>query len=208
MFCVLLSRVSPIWEGRVAGVLIHSLAGKIAGLVSLLGFIPYIIATLKGRNRPNRATWIIWTVVGVALLASYRAAGATDAIWVTVANVIAFGAVVIVSIKHGEGGWNFFDVGCLVGAAGGFGLWWYFESPLPTLYISIVIDLIGALPTLKKSYINPAGEDRLTWTLFWAANTLNLVAVSQWNFAMAAYPIYLFLISGTMVLILYVRRAR
>ena len=184
----------------------HSLAGKTAGFLSLIGFIPYLLTTLKGKTRPNRATWIIWTVVGIALLASYKEAGATDAIWVTVANVIAFGAVVGLSFKYGEGNWTPLDLGCLVSAGVGFFLWWFFDSPLPTLYISILVDLIGALPTLKKAYLDPEGEDRLTWFLFWMANTINLFAIEKAGFAMWAYPVYLFLISGAIMAILFMTR--
>ncbi len=184
----------------------HSFMGITAGFLSFIAFIPYILSTLKGKNRPNRATWIIWTIVGVILLFSYKAAGATDALWVSIANVLAFGMVLSLSFKYGEGGWNSFDLLCLTGAAIGLFLWWYFSSPLPALYMSILVDLIGAIPTFKKSYLDPAGENLLSWILFWIANTLNLFAVQEWNMAMATYPIYLFLLTGALALILVFRR--
>jgi len=56
----------------------HSLLGKIAGALSFLAFVPYVLATLRGKTRPNRATWIIWSAVGVTLLASYAVAGARE----------------------------------------------------------------------------------------------------------------------------------
>lgn len=184
----------------------YSWAGKSAGLLSLVAFIPYIVATVKGKNKPNRATWIIWGLVGFVLLASYKTAGATHAIWPSVANVLGMVLIIILSFKYGEGGFNVLDGGCLTAALTGLFFWWYFQSPLPALYLSVGIDLIGAIPTLKKSYLNPAGEDWLTWILFWAANILNLFAIEKWNLAMALYPLYLFLISGAMVVILTARR--
>ncbi len=184
----------------------HSIAGLCAGILSFLGFAPYIISTLKGKTRPNRATWIIWTVIGVLLLLSYRSAGATHALWLSAANVIAFCVIILLLFKYGEGGWETLDIACLVGAALGLLLWWYFSSPLPTLYLSILIDFVGALPTLKKSYQNPEGEDSLTWKIFGAANTLNLFAIEEWSFKMAAYPLYMFCISGSIALILILRK--
>ena len=56
----------------------HSLLGKIAVALSFLAFVPYVLATLRGKTRPNRATWIIWSAVGVTLLASYAVAGARE----------------------------------------------------------------------------------------------------------------------------------
>lgn len=183
----------------------HAWAGKIAGVIALLAFVPYFISTLQGKNRPNRATWFIWLIVGIILFASYRTAGAQDTLWVALANVIIIACIVMLSIKYGEGGFCLFDLVCLTGAALGLLLWWYFASPLPALYLCIGIDFIGAIPTIKKSYLEPQGENHLTWILFCIANTLNLIAVQPWNLAMAAYPIYLFLISTGIVVILSIR---
>lgn len=185
----------------------HSLAGQIAGALSLLAFVPYILATLRGTNRPNRATWIIWTAVGLTLLVSYGAAGAKETIWVAVANVAAFGAVLGLSFKYGEGGWTPFDAACLFGAAFGFVLWWWFDSPVPTLFFGLFIDLMGALPTIRKSYVNPKSEDLFTWILFLAANAINLLAIREWDMIVASYPVYMIAITGVIVGVLAVRRA-
>lgn len=185
---------------------LHSIAGITAGLLALIGFIPYITSTIKGVNRPNRATWIIWGVVSVLLLASYKTAGATDAIWTSVANTLCFGAVIVLSFKFGVGGFSRLDVACLVAAFAGVCLWWIFDSPLPTLYLSIIIDFVGAIPTLKKAYLDPAGENKTTWVIFWIANTLNLFAIHTFTRDMALYPLYLFFISGMILFILIVRK--
>lgn len=183
----------------------HSIAGISAGIISFLAFVPYILSSLRGKNKPNRATWIIWAILGVILLGSYKQAGATHALWLSVANVLAFGAVVIISIRHGEGGWSLLDLSCLAAAGLGLFLWWYFSSPLPALYLSVVIDFIGAIPTLKKSYLKPHEENRIAWILFWIANTINLLALEKWNLAMSLYPLYMFGITGTVALIITFR---
>lgn len=184
----------------------HALVGKIAGALSFLAFIPYIVATLRGKNRPNRATWIIWSAVGVSLLASYAAVGARETIWVAVANLIAFVAVLALSFKYGEGGWTLFDASCLFGAAFGFALWWWFDSPLPTLFSGLFVDLVGALPTIRKAYEKPESEDLLAWSLFCFANALNLLAIREWSVVVASYPAYMVFITLVLVVILVARR--
>ncbi len=183
----------------------HTLIGYIAGVISFLGFAPYIIATIKGKNRPNRATWMIWFLVSIILLVSYQASGGTHTLWVMRTNVLFSGTLALLSWKYGASGWSALDVGCLIGALFGLLLWWFFDSPLPTLYISIGIDIVGAIPTVKKSWKNPFEEDRLTWILFWVANTLNLFAMPSWSVPIASYPVYLFLISGVMTVLLVCR---
>jgi hypothetical protein len=186
----------------------HGLIGKIAGALSFLAFVPYILSTLRGRNRPNRATWIIWTAVGVSLLASYAAAGARETVWVSVANLLAFLAVLGFSFKYGVGGWTPFDAACLLGAAFGFALWWWFDSPLPTLYSGLFVDFVGALPTIKKAWENPESEDLLAWVLFFVANALNLFAIRTWSVVVASYPVYMVFITFVLMAILIVRRIK
>jgi len=185
---------------------LHTLAGIIAGVLSLLAFVPYVLSTLRGKNRPNRATWIIWTAVGVSLLASYAAAGARETVWVAAANLLAFFAVLALSLKYGEGGWTTFDIACLLGAAFGFALWWWFDSPLPTLFSGLFIDLVGALPTVKKAWSNPESEDLLAWILFCVANAINLLAIREWSVVVASYPVYMVFITLVLVAILIMRR--
>ena len=185
---------------------ITAVVGKVAGIISLVAFIPYILAILRGETKPNRATWWIWTVIGLMLGASYYSSGANHTIWVPVSYIIGPFAVAILSIKYGEGGWTRFDRSCLLGAGVSVVLWWMFSSPLIALLIGLFIDLMGALPTIRKAYHKPESEDRTAWTLFFAGSTANLFAVETWTFAISVYPIYMFLANGIITTLIFVRR--
>lgn len=187
---------------------LHAVAGVAAGILSFVGYVPYVITTLTGKNKPNRATWLIWFSVGAILLASYKTAGATDAIWPSVANAISMGVIVVLSVRYGEGGFSPLDLGCFITAGFGLLLWYFLDSPLTALYTCLFIDFVGAIPTLKKAYLNPEGEDYSTWIIFFIANSMNLFALAKWSWGMGFYPVYFFLFSGTMVLILTLRRRK
>ncbi len=180
---------------------ISALAGRTAGLLSLAAFVPYVLAILRGETRPNRATWWIWTVVGFLLGSSYYASGAQHTIWVPVSYVVGPLVTALLSLRYGEGGWTRFDRYCVAGAGLSLVLWWIFQTPMIALLINLSIDFLGALPTIRKSYLEPAGEDRVAWALFWAGNIANLFAVERWTFAIAVYPVYMFLASGAIALL-------
>ncbi len=182
---------------------ITAVAGKVAGIVSLVAFVPYVLAVLRGDTTPNRATWWIWTVVGFMLGASYYSSGANHTIWVPASYIIGPFVIAILSIKYGEGGWTRFDRGCLIGAAVSLALWWIFSSPIIALLINLSIDLLGALPTIRKAYYEPNGENRTAWALFFAGNTFNLFAVERWVLVIAIYPIYMFLGSGIITTLVF-----
>jgi hypothetical protein len=183
--------------------------GAIAGATTLLGFVPYWISILRGKTQPNRATWAIWSIVGLILSSSYWAVGARDTIWVPLSYVIGPIVTSILGIRWGEGGWTRFDRRCLMGTAVSLVLWIALKSPLVALGLNLLIDFLGALPTIAKSARDPEGEDPLAWVLFAIGNGFNLLAIDQWSWAIAAYPIYLFVICVWMVvLLLRPRRSR
>ena len=173
------------------------LAGWVAGVLSLAAFVPYIVAILRGQTRPNRATWWIWTTTGLVLGASYYSSGAETTIWVPVSYIVGPLVTAVLSIRYGEGGSTPLDRGCLLGAGSGLLLWWWFNSPVVALVMTLGVDFLGAVPTIRKAYRAPHTEDRLAWALFIAGNTFNLLAVERWVFAIAVYPVYMFLASGT-----------
>ncbi len=171
--------------------------GLLAGLLSLAAFVPYIIAIVKGATKPNRATWWIWTTNGLILLASYYASGAESTVWVAVGYFVGSLLTAVLALRYGEGGWSLFDRSCLLGAASGLLFWWMFNSSIVALVTTLFVDFAGALPTIRKAYRAPETEDRVAWALFISGNTVNLFAVEAWSFAIAVYPVYMFLASGT-----------
>lgn len=180
--------------------------GIVAGFVSIICFVPYIITIFQGKTRPNRASWWIWAINGSILCASYYSAGASNTIWALICAVIAQFAISILSLKYGEGGWNRFDRSCLIGAGISILLWWLFSSPLLAIIFTLTIDVLGALPTIKKSYYEPEKEDLLTWILYVVASILNLLAIEQWSFVILAPPLYVFCVNAVIVLLLLRRK--
>lgn len=184
----------------------QAVTGLVAGFLSLSGFLRYLISIYQGKTRPNRVTWWVWAVVGLILCSSYYSSESLNTIWVPASLAVGPLIIAICAIKYGEGGWSRFDQGCLLSAGISLLLWWRFSSPAIALLINIVIDFLGALPTIRKSYYHPHSEDTLTWSIFLTANTLNLFALKNWSFALSAYPFYLF--CNTVVIVAFLLRPK
>jgi uncharacterized protein with PQ loop repeat len=167
--------------------------GIVAGILSLFGYIPYIVSIFQQKTRPNRVSWWVWSVIGSVLVASYYSAGATHTLWVPLAQLLCQIPIALLSLKYGEGGkLHQLDKLCLAGAALSLLLWWRSGSPMVALAINIGMDILGAVPTLRKTYYVPASEDLLSWSIFWISNTLNLLALEHLSAPLLAYPLYLF----------------
>jgi len=181
--------------------------GQIAGIIGFLAFFPYILGTLKGTTKPNKATWIIWAVLGIIIAASYWSAGARDTAWTPIGYAFGIVVVAFLSLKYGEDGWTALDKWCLAGAGAGLVLWALTSEATLALYLTTIIDAIGGIPTIRKTYQRPESENRTAWLMFLAANSLNLLAISEWNLMVASYPVYVFVLSLIMnSLILWPRK--
>ncbi len=180
----------------------HQLAGEISGIIAVIAFVPYILSILKGETRPNRASWLIWAVLGILILASYHSSGATTTIWIPVVYATIPTAVFLLSFRYGTGGLNYLDTVCLCGAALGLLLWKITDSPEIALYMNIAVDALGFLPTLKKAYLQPASENKPAWIIGTSATIINLLAINSWQVSIALYPIYLVLFNSAVTIML------
>lgn len=174
----------------------------IGALIYVLAFSRYIYSTLKDKNKPNRATWFIWAFLGFILLFSYYSGGARETIPLLIVNQLGMCIIFLISLKFGEGGYTKFDIYCLFGAFVSILVWFISRNPLYALLFGILTDLFGALPTIKKSFVDPVHEDKITWILFLLGNSFNLLAIKNWNFEIYIYPLYMVLLCFTVLIIL------
>lgn len=176
--------------------------GQAAGIVAFVAFIPYILSILRKETKPNRATFAIWSMVNVVILLSYLASGARDTIWVAFVYTICQLIVLLLSLKYGVGGFTKLDIICLASAALGICLWILTKQPTTALYISIFVEILGFIPTIKKSYLYPKTESSFAWVIFFLASSLNLFAITSFKFEIIVYPIYNFIFDGTVMFLL------
>lgn len=167
--------------------------GIAAGVLSIFAFLPYIFDTVVGRTQPQRASWFIWSVLGSIAFVAQVYEGATGSLWF--AGIQASGTIVVflLSIRRGHGKYlNKTDLTTLAAAGIGLVLWYFTESALYALIITISISLLGGLATVIKAYRHPQSETLITWVLSLIAATCAIVSVGEADFVLLAYPLYLF----------------
>jgi hypothetical protein len=183
-----------------------ALFGKAAGAVALAGFIPYITSTIRGRCRPARSTWFIWSLSAFLLAASYRASGARDTLWVALAGLVGPLAVFALSLKyHDESSWKRRDTICVIAALLSVIPWYLSHRPVITLVINLIVDFWGTPATWEKTWHEPEKEDKLAWALWSSCNVLNLFAIGHWTFAIYVFPMYFLIGTGVTTVLVFVR---
>lgn len=173
-----------------------------AGFASLVAFLPYIWAILKGQTKPSGASWWTWSVITIITVVSSWFAGASWQVlllptWLCFSQL----AVAILSIKYGDNNWDWLNKTCVVGAGIGVVLWLITGQPLIALIISIAADLLASTPNIRHVWKNPEQENLPGWALGWLSAVLEMFAIGVWSIAESGWAIY-FLVNMSITFLL------
>jgi len=172
----------------------------LSGVLSTFAYIPYVIDTLARRTRPQRASWLIWSVLGSIAFCSQLFEGAGSSLWFAGVQVSGTIIVFLLSIGLGIGGFlNRRDCVVLLCALIGLVLWYFTETAIYALVITISISLLGGSVTVLKAFREPDSETMTTWFLSLLASTCAIFSVGTLDWVILAYPLYLFTLNGAIV---------
>lgn len=172
---------------------INEVAGYLSGLAISISFFPYIRDILLRKTKPERVSWLIWTILGGISFSSQLFEGASYSL--ILPGIQAFGDLLIflLAIKFGLGGFTRRDIVALIGAGISLILWYITQEAAVALFIVIFIDAIGVVLTILKAYENPETETVSTWALTSLAGFFGCLAVGTFDFVLLVFPVYIFL---------------
>lgn len=159
----------------------------------MLSFVPYVRDIFKGKTKPERISWLIWTILGLVALFAQLAKGGTFSTIFTAAQAAGDLFIFILGIKYGIGGLLKRDILALIGAAIGLILWYLTKEAAAALFIVIFVDALGVALTIIKSYEQPKTETVSSWVLTFIAGAFACFAVGSLNFILLAFPFYIVL---------------
>lgn len=174
--------------------------GVLSAALSLFAYVPYIMDTLAKRTQPERASWLIWSTLGSIAFFSQLYEGATDSLWFAAVQVSGTIIVFVLSIRLGAGDYLskknlviFFVAAC------GLVAWYFTETAVYALTITISISLLGGAVTVQKAYEDPESETMSTWAVSLLASVCAVLSVGKVDWVILAYPLYLLALYGAIV---------
>ncbi len=180
---------------------VRAILGVSAGILSIAAFFPYLRDILKGTTRPSLVSWSGWTLLtGIATAAQFTK-GAGWSIVVPLASTIGTALVTVLAIKRGYTKFTTTDKICFSLAGLAIILWALTREPLVALILSLVADVIVAIPTILKTYRDPSSETKSTWLLFALGAIIGAFSSADLKLHNLLFPIYLFFMDGTVFLL-------
>lgn len=165
--------------------------------VNLIGTVSYLIDTLKGKVKPNRVSFLLWSLAPmVAFFAQIKEGVGMQAL-LTFSIGFSPMLVFISSFISKKAEWKLtrFDLTCGMLSVIGFILWLITKQGIIAIFFSLLADGLASLPTIVKSYKYPETEAAWPWLGASFSGLCTLLTIKSWNFATSAFPIYVLIVN-------------
>lgn len=167
---------------------IKTVISVIAVILTIIGYIPYIRDTLKGKTTPHVYTWFIWGLVTVIAFALQVSAGAGVGSWITLTVAILCFFVFILGMRIGKKDITTTDTVFFGLAFVALLLWLVAKKPVLSIVLVAIIDMLGFIPTIRKSWNKPYSETLFLYGLNAFRHALSLFALQQYSIVTWLYP--------------------
>lgn len=179
----------------------------LGAFAQIVGIFFYTKETLLGNTKPNRVTWLMWTIA--PLIGTFAAI--SDGVTLAVLPVFMSGfgplIVFIASFFNPKSYWklNKFDYLCCIFSALALIFWGITKEPLVAIFLAIISDGFAGTPTLIKAWKYPETESVEAFTTGLFSALTSFFALKTLSFSEIAFPLYLVL-ANLLLIIAIIRK--
>ena len=165
------------------------LLSALAIAITFIAFIPYIRSIHQGITKPHAFSWIIWaSVTFIVFLATLSDKGGAGAWPIGISGLITLYVAFLAYSKKSDLmisniDWFFFII-----AMTSIPLWYFTSNPLWSVIILTTIDLLGFVPTFRKSYNQPYQEQLTFFNLMASRNIITMIALENYSLTTILFP--------------------
>ncbi|WP_353572277.1 hypothetical protein [Candidatus Albibeggiatoa sp. nov. BB20] len=183
------------------------LLSAIAITLTFIAYFPYIRAILRGQVKPHVFSWIVWGLTTCIVFFAQLAGGAGIGAWSTAVSGLITLYVAFLAYQHcADNGivradWVFFIL-----ALSSLPLWFFTSDPFWAVLILTLTDLLGFVPTLRKTYVSPFDEQLTFFMIIAIRSAIAIVALEHYSATTILFPAMIVTVCITFVIMVLVRR--
>jgi hypothetical protein len=177
----------------------------VAAAATLISALVYIRSMFKSNTKPNKVSWLMWTIapfIGAAAEV-YSGVGwaALPVFMVGLLSLMVFAASFFIKKAH----WKLSKTDYLCGALSALSLvlWYVTKNPNVAITFAIASDAFASAPTISKAWSNPETESVWPYIVGIFSPLTSFAAATIWSFGEIAFPAYLIVINILLVLTVY-----
>ncbi|MEK7105124.1 MAG: hypothetical protein AAB865_00345 [Patescibacteria group bacterium] len=179
-------------------------------VLNFCGSLLYLRDTLRGTTKPNRVTFLMWTVSPMIT----GAASLSDGVTWPVVPVFMTGFVTLLiffaSFFNKNAYWKLgrFDYICGALSVLALILWALTKEPAVAVALAILSDFFATTPTLIKAWKHPETETGIAYAASFVSGITALVVIQSWSFTAWAFPANMLIVNGLIFIAIYRKRLR
>jgi len=177
----------------------------LAAFATLVATYLYISSMFKGEAKPNRVSWLMWSIAPfIAAAAAISNGVGWAALPVFMSGFSPF-LIFTFSFITKKAYWKLvsFDYVCGVLSGLALVLWYVTKNPNVAIAFAIASDGLAAIPTLTKAWCHPETESAWPYIVGVFNALTSFGAATMWTFLDYAFPLYLIAINVTLSLTVY-----
>jgi hypothetical protein len=169
----------------------------IGTLMGAVGSLAYLVDTVKGKVKPNRVSFLLWSIAPFIAFAAQIKQGVGLESLMTFSTGFLPLTVFIASFVNKKAEWKItkFDVVCGALSILGLILWLVTKVGNIAITFSILADALAAVPTLVKAYKYPDTEIAWPWIATVFGVLLTLLTLNELTFANSGFIIYILIVN-------------
>lgn len=185
---------------------IKELLGAIAVVLTILGYIPYIRDTLKGKTTPHVYTWFLWSLVSYIAFALQISDKAGPGAYLTFTAATVTLIISILGLRQGKRDITFSDTVFLILALIALVLWLFAKQPTASIILVSIVDVLAFVPTIRKSWKKPQEETLSSYATNTVRFAIGIAALERYTLVSSLYPFIWLVANGLFSLYLVIRR--
>jgi hypothetical protein len=167
--------------------------GVVAGLIDIGSFIPYVGSVLRpgSRVRPSRISWPLWAGENAALLAASLAGGGRNPVWITAGETAGCLVLSVLAWTRPRSRADDMPLWLVLILLAGTGIAlgaWAVVTPAAAIVLLVLVDVVAAVVTIRKTWLDPRSESMPSWLMFAGASLVDLFAVGHEATVLFVYP--------------------
>lgn len=186
---------------------LKDIIGIAAIVLTFIGYIPYIRDVIDGKTHPHVYSWFLWGFVTFIAFALRVSAGAGIGAYVTFAASLMCVVVFILGMRSkGKKDITKTDTVFFLLALIALGFWVFAKQPVVSALLTTGIDVLGFVPTIRKSWNKPHSETFSFYFLNTIRFMLAVFSLKTYTIVTAFYPVVWIFANGLFAMMLLARR--
>jgi hypothetical protein len=181
--------------------------GLASVFICLVGYGPYLWGMYKGRVKPHAFSWFVWGLLTAIAFAAQVADHAAEGSWVTgITAAMCLAVAAWAWLRWRLSQITTIDWYCFGVALAAMPLWLLAGTPLYSVILITVIDLLAYVPTFRKSWHRPYDEALFTYVTNTLKFVMAVVALPRQTIVSSLYPASIIVTNCAFVTMVLFRR--